>query len=96
MSDTEDPGLPPDLRFLKGLVTVLTAVMIAGVIAIVALLVIRLPSGAPALPPAFDLPAGTEVHAVTQTPTTWLVVTTDNRLLVLGPDGGLLRALDLD
>jgi hypothetical protein len=35
-------GLPRDLRFLKTLVTVLTAAMILGVIAITALLVIRL------------------------------------------------------
>lgn len=47
--DTEGPGaLPPDLRFLRRLVTVLTVVMIGGVITIVALLVIRL--NAPATP----------------------------------------------
>ncbi|MEM8821982.1 MAG: DUF6476 family protein [Pseudomonadota bacterium] len=96
MSDTEDPGLPPDLRFLKALVTVLTAVMIVGVITIVALLVIRLPSGEPPLPPDFALPAGTEVHAVTQTPSRWLVTTADERVLVFSPDGSLLQTIPLN
>ncbi|MEM7643888.1 MAG: DUF6476 family protein [Pseudomonadota bacterium] len=96
MSDNEDPGLPPDLRFLKALVTILTAVMIVGVITIVALLVIRLPSGKPTLPDDLALPAGVGVHAVTQTPTRWLVTTTDERLLILAPDGTLIRTIALD
>lgn len=96
VSDNEDPGLPPDLRFLKALVTILTAVMIVGVITIVALLVIRLPSGEPTLPDDLVLPAGVGVHAVTQTPTRWLVTTTDERLLILAPDGTLIRTIALD
>ncbi|MEM8850564.1 MAG: DUF6476 family protein [Pseudomonadota bacterium] len=96
MSDNEDPGLPPDLRFLKALVTILTAVMIVGVITIVALLVIRLPSAAPTWPPGLALPPGTDVHAVTQTPSRWLVTTTDQRLLTFAPDGTLLETLDLE
>lgn len=59
---SEDNGpLPPNLRFLRVLVTVLTAVMILGVITIVALLVIRLGDTArPILvhPEVFAIPEG--------------------------------------
>ena len=41
-SPMEDFELPPGLRFLRQLVTVLTVVMIVGVVLIAALLVIRL------------------------------------------------------
>ncbi|MDG4647450.1 DUF6476 family protein [Roseibacterium sp. SDUM158017] len=54
-------ALPRDLRFLKALVTVLTVVMIGGVITIVALLVIRLNAPAPQVvvdPGMFAMPAG--------------------------------------
>lgn len=56
-----DGPLPPNLRFLRVLVTVLTAVMILGVITIVALLVIRLGDTAPPIlvhPEVFDIPEG--------------------------------------
>lgn len=58
---SEDNGLPPNLRFLRVLVTVLTAVMILGVLTIVALLVIRLgDSGQTVLvhPEVFAIPEG--------------------------------------
>ena len=54
-------ALPPDLRFLRVLVTVLTAAMILGVITIVFLLVIRLNAEtAPILvhPEMFEIPEG--------------------------------------
>lgn len=57
----DDGPLPPNLRFLRVLVTVLTAVMILGVITIVALLVIRLGDTArPILvhPEEFTIPEG--------------------------------------
>lgn len=60
----EDGTLPANLRFLKTLVTVLTAVMILGVIAIVALLVIRLnadPAPLMIAPGDFALPPGVGV-----------------------------------
>lgn len=84
--------LPPDLRFLKRLVTVLTAVMIAGLLTIVALLVIRLgqPAAAiPALPAAITLPAGETAGAVTFAKGYTVVVTEAGRVLVYGADGGL-------
>jgi len=57
----EEKGWPPELRFLRTLVTVLTAAMILGVITIVFLLVIRLNDDArPILvhPEVFEVPAG--------------------------------------
>lgn len=67
--DEEFPE-PPRLRRLRRLVTALTVTLIGGVIAIVALLVIRLsgaaaPPPAPGLPPAIRLPAGETAEAVT-------------------------------
>ncbi|MEJ6394002.1 DUF6476 family protein [Gymnodinialimonas sp. 2305UL16-5] len=59
--DGGDAPLPANLRFLKGLVTVLTTVMILGVITIVLLLVMRLNDDArPILvhPEIFGIPAG--------------------------------------
>lgn len=82
------------LRFLKGLVTVLTVTMIGGVLAITALLVIRLNAAPGALPPLPDriaLPAGTEATAFTQG-TGWIaVVTADDRILVFDREDGTLR-----
>lgn len=100
MSDTEntpsDTGLPPDLRFLKTLVSVLAGVMIVGVITIIALLVIRLPD---AMTPLADLPAtltlpdGAEALAVTRGPGWFAIVTRDNRILIYGDDGALRQSV---
>jgi len=59
-------------------VTTLTVVMIAGLVTIVALLVIRLgtpPARLPALPANIDLPEGAEIAAVTLA-RDWVVVVT--------------------
>jgi Family of unknown function (DUF6476) len=100
MGDTplEEPELPPSLRFLKRLVTVLTLVMIAGVITIVALFVTRLPQLAapPVLPEGLALPQGARVAAVTFG-TGWIaVVTTDDHILIFAPDGTLRQDLKID
>ncbi len=86
---------PPNLRFLRILVTVLTAVMIAGLLAVVATFVTRLRAPVLVSPDALDMPAGTDIHAITQTPIRWLVTTTEDNLLIFGPDGALLRTIDL-
>jgi hypothetical protein len=78
MSDSPDPGTPPELRFLKRLVTTLTVVMIAGLVTIVVLLVIRLgvaPATMPPLPENIALPEGAQVAAVTIA-RDWVVVVT--------------------
>ena len=87
----DEQALPPSLRFLKRLVTILMITMIAGVITVVVLLVTRLPhlGSAPAVPPQLALPAGTEAAAVTMG-TGWIgVVTKDDRILIFGADGKL-------
>ena len=93
----DEQELPPSLRALKTLVTVLTLTMIVGVITIVALLVTRLPHmvTTPTLPPALKLPAGTEAAAVTMG-TGWIaVVTTDDHILIFGSDGKLWQEVDI-
>ncbi len=94
MSDLSDPALPPEppnLRFLRRLVTVLTVVMIGGVIVITALLVMRFSGSAPALPETLALPDGTRAAAFTQGRDWFAVVTTDDRILIYDRITGLLR-----
>lgn len=77
------------MRWLKWLVMTLTLTLIGGVLTVVWLLVTRLPiPGAhPTLPPALHMPAGATAAAVTMG-TGWVaVVTTDNHILIFGPDG---------
>ncbi len=86
-------GTPDErrLRWLARLVTVLTAVMIAGVVAIVALLVTRLsqPSALP-LPEEIELPDGVRALSVTVGPDWYLVGAEDGRLLAYDRDTGTL------
>lgn len=93
--------LPPDLRFLRRLVTILTAVMILGFLVIVALFVIRLGPGAqraapaaPAaliLPDSIALPEGAQATALTLGPD-WLAVVTDaGEILIFDAAGETLR-----
>lgn len=72
-------GLPPNLRFLKLLVTVLTATMIGGLVIVIFLLVTRLPGGSGAilaLPDRITLPSGAKPLAFTVGPG-WIAVVTD-------------------
>jgi hypothetical protein len=80
------------LRFLRRLVTTLTAVMIAGLVIIVALLVIRLgPAPRLSLPDSIALPGGTTATAFTQG-TDWIAVVTDSdEILIFSRDGTTLR-----
>jgi hypothetical protein len=83
----EDGALPANLRFLKTLVTVLTAVMILGVLAIVALLVIRLnaePARVVIDPGAFALPEGVGTVGIS---------VIDGRTVITGDDG-VIRVYD--
>lgn len=90
----EEDDLPPSLRFLKTLVTVLTLTMIAGLIAVVFLLVTRLPGTiAPTLPANLALPAGTTPAAVTMGQGWIAVVTSDDRILIFGADGALWQEM---
>jgi hypothetical protein len=93
-----EPELPPSLRFLKHLVTVLMIVMIVGVITVVGLLVTRMPSATPGpvLPASLTLPAGAKAAAVTLG-TGWIaVVTTDDRILIFDTAGNLRQEHRID
>jgi hypothetical protein len=87
----DQDGLPRELRFLKTLVTVLTVVMIAGVITITALLVIRLNGngGAPVLtvaPGDYALPQGVGITGFQ---------VAGNHVVVIGDDG-IIRIFNAD
>ncbi len=90
MDEQSPVGLPPGLRFLKGLVIVLMITMIVGVITIVALLVTKVNGPVP-VPETLVLPDGARAQAVTMG-TDWVgVVTTDNRILIFDRLTGALR-----
>ena len=93
-----DPAPLPEIRFLKILVSLLTATMIAGLVAIVTLLVIRLPGQAPMpeLPPTISLPEGARAAAITFAREFTLVVTEAGVVLVYRPDGTLAQELALE
>jgi hypothetical protein len=72
--------------------------MILGVIAVVYLLVTRMPDGRaqiPALPPDIVLPAGQQAQAVTFGQGWSAVVTTSQNLLIYNANGALVQSIDL-
>jgi len=101
-SDPEETGpLPPDLRFLKGLVTVLTAVMILGLLTMVGIFVIRLGPGTTAptpvpLPEKIALPDGVRAISVTWGPDFYAVVTDDRRILVFDRGGAMVKTVEIE
>lgn len=90
-SPSENLPEPPNLRFLRRLVTLLTVVMIGGLLVIVTLLVIRFSQTAPPLPDEIVLPDGATPTAFTQGDSWYAVVTTDNRILIFDRLTGALR-----
>ncbi len=91
MKPDSDIAEPANLRFLRRLVTVLTATMIGGVLLIIALIVIRFYDSPPALPETVELPDGATASAFTQGDGWLAVVTTDNRILIYDRVTGSLR-----
>ncbi len=95
------PGpLPPGLRWLQGLVIVLTLTMIVAVITIVGVLVTRAPQvfssvQTPAMPDRLMLPVGTKAVAVTQGQGWIAVVTDDERILIFDRLGKLRQNVAL-
>jgi uncharacterized protein DUF6476 len=89
----DTPIEPANLRFLRRLVTVLTAIMIFGVLTVIALLVIRL-NGDPApiaLPDQVTLPDGASASAFTVGSDWFAVVTDNNEILIYDQVTGTLR-----
>jgi hypothetical protein len=87
----DDPIEPANLRFLRRLVTVLTTVMIGGVIVVIGLLVTRLSSTAPILPAKIALPGGATAQAFTQGDDWYAIVTTNDQILIYDRLTGALR-----
>ncbi len=86
--ETEEPA---NLKFLRRLVTVLTATMIAGVLLIVGLIVIRFYDVPPVLPQSVSLPDGAQAVSFTQGPDWYAIVTDDNRILIYDRITGALK-----
>ncbi|MEQ3642392.1 MAG: DUF6476 family protein [Paracoccus sp. (in: a-proteobacteria)] len=81
----------PELRFLKTLVTGLTLVMGVGMIAVVALLWVRLNQPVlPELPDTITLPQDAQTRAVTFATDRIVVLTTDDQVLVYDRAGTLV------
>ncbi|MBV0912836.1 DUF6476 family protein [Anianabacter salinae] len=94
MDDTpKDQGWHPNLRFLRILVTVLTATMIGGMLVLIVLFLTRFPSGTQAapLPDQITLPDGVQALSVTYGPGWYLVTTTGDEALVYDAATGTLR-----
>ncbi|MFX0545560.1 DUF6476 family protein [Roseovarius sp. S1116L3] len=92
----EDPQMQPVdpamVRYLRVLVTVLSATMIIGFIVIVALFVTRFARGADVtLPDAIALPEGAAPAAFTQGDDWYAVVTETDEILVYDRTTGQLR-----
>ena len=96
---TEGQGAPggtadqqvPDLRWLRRLVTGLAVVMGLGIVAVVAILWVRLSQPPlPELPPGLALPEGESAAAVTFA-RDWTVVVTDAGEVLLYDRAGALR-----
>ena len=90
MTKAPEPAEPANLKFLRLLVTTLTATMIVGVLVVIALLVTRLRDTGPSLPAEITLPDGARATAFTQGQGWYAVVTEDNRLLVFNRTSGAL------
>lgn len=71
--------------------TVLTAVMIAGLVIVITLLVTRFPKVQAPLPDTITLPDGTTPTAFTRGAGWYAVVTDDNRILIFSQSSGALR-----
>ena len=87
----DDLPEPANLRFLRRMVTVLTTVMIFGVVIVLGLLVTRLGRDTPVLPSELALPDGATATAFTQAADWYAVVTDDNRILIFDRMTGALR-----
>ncbi len=87
----ETPVEPANLRFLRRLVTVLTSVMIGGLLLIIGLVVIRFNDAPPDLPDVITLPGGATATAFTRGADWYAVVTDADEILIFDRVTGQLR-----
>lgn len=98
MSEAPETGTePPNLRFLRILVTILTGTMILGLLVIITLLVIRISNdGGVALPDRIELPDGRTATAFTKGNGWYAVVTSDQRILIFDDAGKLTQEIAVE
>lgn len=89
--DPENPARPPEVAYLKRLVTILTVVMIAGFVVLIGTLVIRLSADPLPLPDRVTLPEGVRAIAFTQGVDWFAVVTDRDEILLFDRATGALR-----
>ena len=87
------PEAVPHLRYLRRLVTGLAVVLGGGMIAIVAILCIRLVPSAPVLPHDLPLPKGAQAAAVTVARDFTIVVTDAGEILLYDASGRLAQRI---
>lgn len=101
MDDLPEGGTvlePANLRFLRRLVTVLTATMIVGMVTVVTLLVLRFNQSTPVLPVLPNeimLPAGQTATAITHGSGWFAIVTDAGQILIYAADGQLRQTVDV-
>ncbi|WP_135501572.1 DUF6476 family protein [Roseovarius aestuariivivens] len=94
MTDNPEPQPvdPALVKYLRFLVTTLSATMIIGLVVIIGLLVTRFSgTSAPAFPDRITLPDGTVPIAVTKGDGWYAIVTKSNEIMVFDADTGKLR-----
>ena len=82
-----DQPEPANLRFLRRLVTTLTATMILGLIAIFTVLVIQLQAPAQIFPKILDLPDKTTVLSISRTPSELIIIDEKRNIYIMSTDG---------
>lgn len=91
------PPEPATLRFLRRLVTLLTATMILGVLLIIVLIVMRFRDVPPPLPETLSLPEGARAVSFTQGPDWYAVVTDRDEILIFDRiTGRLTQSVRID
>ncbi|MEZ5714322.1 MAG: DUF6476 family protein [Paracoccaceae bacterium] len=107
MDDTPQPVDAKTLKFLRVLVTVLTATMILGLLVLIGLFVTRFPdlergASEASMPPGLELPStihlpeGVKPRAFTRGESWFAVVTDDDRILIYGTKTGqLIQEVDV-
>ncbi len=96
MDENPQIGEPGHLRFLRLLVTVLTAVMIIGFVVLIGFLVTRFPGTgtiALPLPDQITLPEGTTPVAFTQAADWYAIVTGSDEILIYSLDGDVMQRI---
>jgi len=94
MADSPHPSPvdPGTVKYLRWLVTILTATMVLGFIVIVVLFVIRFSDAfGPELPDEITLPDGTAPLAYTQGSDWYAIVTEDDQILIFNRETQELR-----